>query len=288
MIIATTYLNPRYTGIIGALQTIIGEVTLWQSNHVPVFDFFYHIKPDLLLADENMIDDQFIDAIAEFTDMKLILFGKSVRPEITPDVVCTEPSLPQLMKKHLEINNNVVYIHDYVDTMNFVGGKKDDRLSCDVGTMFTNENFGVDLLQLLLYTSSISNMKIIGENNLSIPSFLGTLSHGRKLDFMKSCKIFLDINGGFLLEAAANNVFTFSTLPNSLFPSVDIKNIEEKYNEFINDEDKRKDIAEKARFEVLNSGTNFHRLIDILSASSLENKEQYIDQAKEKILEALV
>lgn len=287
MKIATTYLNPRYSGIVNALQTIMGEVTLWQSEAVPVFDFFHHVKPDILLVDEDTIDNYFLDAISDLTDTKILLFGNSVPSGIEPDVVCTEPKIPQLMKKHLELDYNVVYIHDYVDIMNFIGGKKDDRISCDVGTMFPKEIFSIELFELLLHISSLSNLKIVGDNNLSVPYFIGNMSHNRKLDFMKSCSIFLDVDGSMILETAANNVFTFSTIPNSLFPSVDIENFEEQYNTFINDEDKRKEISNKARVEVLSFGTNFHRFIDIISASSIENKDEYINKAKERIEEVL-
>lgn len=284
MKIATTQLNNRYTGIVSAIQLLMGEITLWEYDKVPIFDFLYYFKPDLLLAGEEMASPLFKEAVSELTDTKIIWFGDSVPQEFHVDVICAQPNISPLMKKHLEADaSKVVYIYDYVDIINSIGGKKDSRLSTKIGSMFSNVNLSLDLLKFLLYVSSVSQLKIIGDNDLSIPSFLGNISNRRKLDFMKSCDIFLDINNSLILEAAANGIFTFSTAPNSLFPVVDIDSFEEKYNRFTNNEDMRNAIASSAKAKVLSSGTNFHRVIEILNNLELENKDKYINKAEEKI-----
>jgi hypothetical protein len=286
MKIVTTHLKSRYSGIINAAQSVMGEITLWDSNSVPLFDFFYFTKPDLLFVDEEFVTDNFMEAIAGI-DTKIILFGNKVKEGFNPDVVCAEPSASVIMKKHLENNYNVIYINDFVDVINDIGGEFDERLSSDIGMIFENINFGMKDLQFILNISSLHQFKIIGRNNLTLPACLGTLSYKRKLDFIKSVKIMIDFNGLNFLKYAANGVFTLPTVPNSLFPTIDIENSEKILDEFLNNKEKRTEIANKAKFKVLDSSTNFHRLIDILSALDLKNKESYIDESKERILEVL-
>jgi len=284
MKIVTTFLNPRYSGIVNAVNSLFGGVTLFDSSTTPASDFFYKNKPDLMFVDEKIVNEHFLNAI-EKLDTKIILFGNSVPEGLKPDLVCGEPSISPLMKKHLEREFNCIYILDYIDVDADLGGSRDEKLSSPTGILFLDNEINIPTLEFLVALSTKNKLKIVSDYNLSLPSFVGSLSYERRLDFLKSIDICIDLDGSQIIKNAANGVFTLSLMDNKLFPTINPENFQEQIDFYLQPsqsiKQKRDFITDTAKSSILSSTTNYHRLLDIIN--SLDFLSQFKEKTETKI-----
>lgn len=284
MKIVTTFLNPRYSGIVNAVNSIFGTVTLFNSDTTPASDFFYKNKPDLMFVDEKVVNEHFINAIKNL-DTKIILFGNAVPEGLKPDLVCGEPSMSPLMKKHLERDYNCLYVQDYIDADADIGGTRDEKLSSPTGILYIDKDIDIPTLEFLVALSAKNKLKIVSDYNLSLPSFVGNLSYERRLDFLKSIDICIDLDGTNIIKNAANGIFTLSLADNKLFPVFNLNNFQEEIDFYLQPteliQQKKDYIVEQAKKLILSSTTNYHRLLDIVN--SLDFLSEFKEATETKI-----
>lgn len=281
-----TPINDRYSGIPLAAAQVFEQVTVWEPTRKPIFDVFEESNPDMVCCDIKYVNSTFVEACNEYKDIKIVLFAEGVPKDFNPHVVCSIPNLSSLLKKHLEAGDHeTIYIPDCANVLTHWKGEADNKLECDVA-FWSNGNSGeqpIQKLELFSALSHICRIKIAGMDKIPLPQFLGGISTDKVISFLKSSKIAIDWNGDNLLNQAANGIFTLSTIPNSLFPSVDLDNLEKQVTSFLRNSKARKKKAKQAQRNVLNKDTCFHRLAQITEALSLEDHTKAINDKIEEL-----
>lgn len=281
MKILSTPLNYRYQGIIPAAKEVF-DVKVWnppvspiiQAAHIntppsPMFDFFSENGADIIFCDYAFLSHDFVRA-TKHLEAKLIVFGNMMPIETECDLICAAPSISPVMKKNLEKGYNTLYVPDFVDPVNDIGGCLNPDLESDIGFVCVDGTFNMDHFKLLLTISSKYQLKIIGRGTtIALPHFLGLADSKTELDFLKSVKIAIDFDAQNLLKLAANRIFTLSTIPNGLFPVINLHNCNLVIDQYIGDIHERFAIATQAQKEVLKSATSYHRLLDIVNKIEL-------------------
>lgn len=272
MKIVTSLMNNRYRGIINAVKNVFEDVTEWNINSVPVFDFFYNQRPDILFCDVKYVNYNFIEA-TKHLDCKIVMFGDYVPQNFEPDLICADPNISPVMKKQLREHYKVNLVEDYVDAVEDIGGSENPLLKSDIGLVLDKHvSITPKILELLLHISMDYQLKIIGENRISFVNYLGSCNKETELDFLKSVKLVIDIDGNSLLKLGANEIFGLSLVPNKLFYQViNMYN----YNQVINDSLFMQHGVKKSKDFVLSCLTSYHRLEDIICRIEMPGEEFY-------------
>ena len=285
MRVISTPLKERYTGVMKAAAKVFDVVGLWNPRTKPIFDLFDEIKPDLVFCDIQYVDEAFMRACNEYTDIKIVLFSEALPRDFNPTVVCAIPSLSGLMKKHLEAGaNEVLYIHDSADVITFWNQEVSQNLESDIAYWSRGSMASKPLQKMQLFSelSDYGKLKIIGPTKIPLPNYLGTIKEANVMEFLRASKIAIDWNGENILDQAANGIFTISTIANNLFPVTDNESLKEQISSFLGNDRARRKKAKQAQKDVLSSSTCYHRLKSILE--TLELKE-YIKTCDDRIQE---
>ncbi len=280
-----TPIADRYAGIALASVEIFDVVTIWEPHLKPVFDVFSECQPDIVCCDIKYINSTFIQACNEHHGVKIVLFADGVPKHFKPDIVCSPPSLSTLMRKHLERGDHTtLYLSDCADVITHWNGEADKALKCDIAFWSNGREAEAPIQKIELFSAlaQIARLKIVGKSKIPIPHYLGKMRMSRIISFLKSSKIAIDWNSENILTQAASGIFTISTVPNSLFPTIDPDNLEEQITSYLRNDKARRKKAKKAQKSVLTTDTCWHRLCEITEALSLTKETNAI---KEKIEE---
>jgi len=273
MKIISTPLSDRYDGIINASAEVFDKVVLWEPHAKPMFDLFDEVKPDVVYCDIKYVTKSFMSACKQYEDVKLVLFAEGIPRDFEPDLVCAQPNLSPMLKKHLELGGHKVeYIHDYADIIMYWTGEADDTIASDIAFVSNGDmaSSPVQKIELFSTVGRLGQLKIAGSSRIPIPQYIGTIKDDRIVSFLKSTKIAIDWNGENLLTCAANGIFTMSTIPNDLFPHITVDNAAEIIPKTLKNGKFMRRTSRKAQQQVLRSGTCYHRLMQITSALELD------------------
>ena len=278
MRIVHTELGANYQGLLNGIKDKHDTCFAWNHLNKPAFDLFDEVVPELVLCDINFVTQEFLDAANE-SDAKIIWFGKALQEGFTPDLVVIENSIPTVLKKHLENGiAPVFYLNAFADLVKYSGGVTDERLTCDVGFVCSSfDPAKMKTWKLLLEIGHRFNMKVVG-HPVPVPYYLGRMEDSRYIDFLKSSAIALDIDGGNLINNAANGIFTVSNVVNKLFPTITLKDYDEVISHHLDCPEVREKITKEAQTMVLQSDTVYHRLADIFDMLYLPEEHSYYSE----------
>lgn len=293
MRVVSTHLDSRYTGLLGCLSVLLKEnFFLWQHNVKPVYDMFGMIKPDIMIMMVDQVDKSILNALKDH-ECKLILFGSGVPQSLIdidkPSLLCAPASIPTGIRKNIESDSyKVEYLSDYANIAQIFNGKFDPTIDADVTYIshFPVNQRGYIIECLSVLKSKGINLKIVGQERIPLPEYLGTASVVEIPHILASSKVTIDFDGQILLDAAANKTFTISNVPNGLFPSFhnDVTKLCNGIIGFLRKESWRKRKIKEAYEAVTENDTSFHRIIQIFSAI---NENEVVELASNKLEELI-
>lgn len=259
MKVITTFSSAKHKGIFSAIHNVFNNVQIFSYQSLPAFDLFDSFRPDLVFCDIDHISENFIKGCNE-SGAIIVLFGDIVPPDMNVTLVCPDTSISPIMKKNIEINNEVQYIYKYAN-IDIKYETTKSPLSYDIGYISNTEQYS-NHIEMFLKLDHLYKMGICGNVKVPIIPYFGSIKKEKELWFLRSCKIALDINGDNLLDNAINRIFTISTIPNILFPN--FHNDYDLFERFLKDDEARQAYIDSAYNQVASSGTNYHILLDIL------------------------
>jgi len=263
MKIVSTYLPQKYDGLLDAARLTVGEIIMWDTEVMPVFEMLDIAKPDVVFIDLKYITSSIIQASKE-GHTRFILFGNGKPTEFVPSAIIAKPSMSPVMRKHIESDEyKVLYLKDSANVASIWGGKHNKNMVCDFGYNMTNNDpeFMPHQIELIVKLSKLGKIRVVSDHHLSMQYYAGKIGGVDLSSFYKSVKINIDFDGGNILDIAANGGFCVSKIPNKLFPSFD--NIVEIVGWLGQNRDK---IARQAQRKVLAADTCYHRLADMMNS----------------------
>lgn len=267
MNIISTLLHANYSNIILAAKALFPNTKIWHPEKLPINDVVDIYKPDILLFDIKYVDKNLINFSKQNSKTKLVLFGNGIPEDLKIDVICALPQTSSVIKKHIESGDHkTLYLHDSANVVSIWGGLRKDYLSCDIGyySFINDPRLSKEKIRVLHRLSDIGQLKIFGPNKLPLPTYIGSIPVEEISSLYHSANISVDFNGEQLLDIAANGGFAISNLSNQLFPPIS------EVEEFIKNEKKRTSIIKRAKSNVLNNDTCYHRLYEITTALNIE------------------
>lgn len=276
MKIVYTQLDDRYYGLVrAAMDTDEIEALPWTPNRLPVFDMLQDVKPDVLFIDLKEITKVTIEACNEYASQtKVVLFGGGVPQKLKPAALVALPSTSPVIRRNIESDEHkTLYLHDSANIVDIFGGEKLDYLDCEVGYVFNTKSDPELYVNQMMYLAQLANyfrLKIIGNEKIGLPQYLGTLDPRGTSSFYKSCKILIDYKGKQILDIAANGGYAVSDLPNGLYPQKVQDDSMRQITDLLTKDKARNRAAKKAQKAVLGKDTCYHRLQEVLRAVEIE------------------
>lgn len=257
--------DSRIIGL-GAAWTAMGmNLDLWLPQK-PVYDMLAETGPDYLLLLDSRMSNSVIEAVQEF-NVNVIIYGVSVpKPlEKYTKLVLIPDIVPKAIANNVE--GNSLILHKAANLAQYRGGHYKESMDSDVAHVTVYEN-GIPtevmrqvggLIPLLDY-----KLRVCGPDRLQCAEYLGKLGQEQILTFLKSTKVNIDYNNTFMLDCAANKVFTITNHPNQLFPSFSSDSeLVKLLGDFVPNEKARRNVCKKAYKKVINNHTYFQRVIEI-------------------------
>ena len=278
----------HFRNIAGCLQTIAEKTDvqtfLWEPDQRPIIDVFDELHPDVVFIHENQLDAAFNIVSKEF-DFKYVLVG-SKEPEGVekyPDVIVTTSSF----KENFSSPSQTISLLPAAKVTQIHSGKKDDSLESEVlitTGVVPNTGPVINSIQALCHKF---NTKIIGDEPIPLPNYLGKTSMFERADFIKSSKVLVDFGSYDYLDAAylgvpslfgqnilegLGSVKTFRDIPTLLQQTQDILDNPEQAQEY----------AKLMREHITESHTYYHRTASLFSKMGIKDvADSLIDFFKE-------
>lgn len=284
--IVYTELDNRYYGLVRAAMDVEGmEAIPWIPKNFPIFDMLEELKPTMLFLNLKEVTKVIIEACNEFRDQtKTILFGRGVPQNLIPTALVAPPNTSQVIRNNIESDEyKTIYLHDSANLVDFFGGEPKSYLACDVGCVFNHREPELYPKQIcsLSKIAKYFRVKIIGNEKIGLPQFLGSLEPKGVSSFYKSSKIILDYNGEQILDVAANSGYLISMVPNKLYPTM-AQDILKQIEDLLKKGRTRTKTAKKAQQLIFENDTCYHRLQAVLEAADIHT-EKIQERLEEKV-----
>lgn len=272
--------DSRIIGL-GAAWTAMGiNLDLWLPSK-PVYDMLAETEPDYLLLSGSRMTNAVIEAVQAF-NTKVIICGVSVpKPlEKHTKLVLIPDIVPKVVADNVE--GDSLILHRAANLAQYRGGHYQENMDSDVAHVTVYQD-GIPteamrqvggLIPLLDY-----KLKVCGPDKLQCAEYLGKIGQNQILSFLKSTKVNIDYNNTFMLDCAANKVFTITNHANPLFPSFsNDSELVKLLEDFVPNEKARRNVCKKAYKQVINNHTYFQRVIEI--AEKL-GEDEWVDIANQ-------
>lgn len=337
--------GPSYvrTGLGRAFAALGHEFIFWMPDQKPIFDVFYEKSPiDIFIGSTYNVDAALFKCLRKSPETKVALFGSAwgelvdqvdtavypivkvneqekrnielLKKEIgKPDFVfihVTEKYLNPTMGGWREIGVEPIGLLNAADTFDYLGGKFDPLLACDLGFVggywpYKARNLDKFLLPLLQPGSNL-NAKIFGNQVWPVPQYLGNLESHKVKDLFVSATVCPNVsephstNLGWdcierplkVLVAGGFGISDFVDEWREIFNEDELimaktaEEFKETIEYFVRNPDKRLPFIEAGRKKVLAEHTYFDRVKKMLGQFGFVNSE--VDETKTKFIQGRV
>lgn len=278
---------PVFNGL-AATFTANGDLVInWDGKIKPAFDMLEDLKPDYLFIGQGQIDGALKEALPDYPNTKLIVFGTNVPAEVVDQTVLAivPQHVPDAIMANLPVRTTK--IKKAANLVQFSGGYYAENLKCDVlyitNSASIQRGYINNHLSGLLFNTNF-NVKVVGSFKLPCPQYVGRTNLSETLNFIKSASITLDYDWDITLDVVANQSLAISNVKNDLVPYYTSEyEMIELLTKYTQNEKARRKKAKEAYKAIIDKDTYFHRaaeLGDILGVdewrtTSLETLKRY-------------
>lgn len=257
--------DPLIIGLAAAWTAMKFDVRIWNPTK-PIYDVIIETKPDYLILSNSHIDAATVQAVKEFK-IKVIIFGVNVPEPLKDNIVLTiiPDVIPQVIANN--ISEPKFVLHRAANLAQYRGGHFVESMKSDIAHLsIYNTKPSEEIFRQMsgLLPNSPHSLKICGQVRLPCANYVGLISPDEIMNFLSSTKVYIDYDLNFLLECAANKIFTLSNKTNPLFPSFSTDTeLVQLIDDFVSNEKARRNVTKKAFKTVISSHTYFHRIVEI-------------------------
>jgi len=301
----------------------------WDCKNMSAFDAFDLFEPDMFLGQAYNLTSDLIKCIYErphlkvglragdwgdfeqdqrfnvlyATEQEIQLLAKLKEETGKPDFVhihYDQEAVDQTHSKYAEIGIDAKSLIMCGDVQEYLGGKYDESLACDIGFVggyWPYKGVVIDqYLTPMCFPVHNYNIKVFGNQPWHINQYCGVIQDAKVKDLFVSAKVCpnlsephahhygFDINercfkilcaGGFCIS---DNVTSIAKIfnGNGVVFADSPQDFRDKIDYYLNNEDERTQLAKQGQEFLLSTHTNFHRIADILRYFGCEQEAENI------------
>jgi hypothetical protein len=246
--------HPILMGISNCLIEVVDNYIIWDISKCSLYQILDTCHIDLIILDSSNISLATIEAIKEF-NIPVVIFG-FIATKLSQTCLQIIPSY--VNSKIIENVSGPVYVAHYGANLLPCWNS---TLSIDNDVLIINTINAEKFLQLY---QRITRYKVIGNEKLPIPEYLGTLNITDITDIIKAHKTLVLTGPDYMYDIAINKGFAISLVPNSIYPVTEAEFLDAQITHFLNNQKHRTSIIKQA-YRIACENTYFHRTSDILN-----------------------
>ncbi len=275
---------PAFNGIADTLAANGENAVRWDGGVKPVFDMFEELKPEYLFIGQGQIDGALIEAIQQYPNTKMIVYGANIPAEIESVVklVVVPMNVPDTIMRNITVP--ATKIKKAANLVQFSGGYYNDKMKSDIlyitNSASVQRGYINSHLSGLLFNTNY-NVKVVGSFKMPCPQYIGRITLKETLNFIKSASLVLDYDWDISLDIVANQSLPITNIKNDLVPyyssDAELLELVEKYTR---NEKARRKLAREAYKAIIDKDTYFHRTADLGDLLGVDWRTQSMETFK--------
>jgi hypothetical protein len=265
----------HFRNIAGCLQTLESKVDIqifsWNPDQKPIIDVFDEVAPDLVFLHENQLGRAF-DVLCKELDFNYVLVGSQHPANVAkkPCAVITSKQFEENFKNQ----ENIISLPPAAKVTEIHAARKIKMLESEVlliTGVLPNTEAIMDSMRSLCRSY---RTKIIGDIQVPLPHYLGSVNMFERANFIKSAKVFVDFGSYEYLDAAyLKTAPLFGQTPLPTFETVktfsDIPTLMEGVDSLLSDSEGSKKYVEDLHEDVIHRHTYYHRCAQVFKEIGL-------------------
>ena len=260
---------PIFHNTIQCLESIKNDINIqplfWNHQHKPMLDMFDEIKPDIVFLHESQIDQAFLMACHQF-DFKYVLLSENpLPPQLvkSPNAILTHP----LFIDKFSTNDHVIKLQPMASVTEIHNAEYSEELACDILVNTTGVQLNDEINNILSYLSIAYNIKIIGDNPVFLPQYLGRVNMVERANFIASCKVMIDLNQYDFWDASYLHIASLSFYPTQPYTIAfnNIKTLKDSINSLLGNSLVHDKYVEECYHHTTESHTCYHAAAQIFN-----------------------
>mgnify|MGYP003639505449 CR=1 FL=1 len=277
---------PIFRNTIQCLESIKNDINIqplfWNHQHKPALDMFDEVQPEIVFIHESQIDQAFLIACQQF-DFKYVLLSENPLPQQLvkiPNAILTHP----VFIDKFSSNENVINLQPMASITEIHNAEYDEDLACDILVNTTGVEFTNEITNILLYLSNTYNVKIIGNNQVPLPQYLGQVNMVERANFIASCKVMIDFNQYDFWDASYLHIPSLSFYPTQPYTIAfnNIKTLKDSINSLLSNNLVHDRYVEECYHHTTESHTCYHaaaQIFNTIKEPDIENRLlQYVKE----------